>query len=93
MPSVAVHNGRYVKKNLTAQTISGAISWRLVRDLQSGVPARDRLHRLSDCGLLAVEVDGLRIVAGGRKKRSYNPPPRVKPSEELDRERSERRKF
>ena len=43
MPSVAVHNGRYVKKNLTAQTISGAISWRLVRDLQSGVPARSRL--------------------------------------------------
>jgi len=25
--------------------------------------------------LLAVEGGGLRIVAGGRKKRSYNPPP------------------
>jgi len=33
-----VHNGRYVKKNLTAQTISGAISWRLVRDLQKRGP-------------------------------------------------------
>ena len=44
MPSVAVHNGRYVEKIGRLQTISRAISWRLVIDLQSGVPARDRLR-------------------------------------------------
>ena len=49
MPSVALYNGRYVGKNRTSQTISRAISWRLARDLQSAVPAMDRLLREKYC--------------------------------------------